>query len=38
MHDLTIGLTPLQGLTLSFTYYTTGRWKKKAVVKYEDNL
>jgi putative MATE family efflux protein len=26
------------GLILSFSYYKTGRWKKKAVVKYDDNL
>lgn len=26
------------GLSLSFLYYKTGRWKKKAVVKYEGNL
>ena len=26
------------GLILSFTYYKSGRWKKKAVVKYEENL
>ena len=25
------------GLTLSFFYYKSGRWKKKAVVKYEQN-
>jgi putative MATE family efflux protein len=28
----------LIGLILSFSYYKTGRWKKKAVVKYDDNL
>ncbi len=26
------------GLSLSFLYYKTGRWKKKAVVKYDGNL
>ena len=26
------------GLTLSFLYYKSGRWKKKAVVKYQENL
>lgn len=26
------------GLLLSFIYYKTGRWKKKAVVKYDENL
>jgi len=26
------------GLALSFIYYRTGRWKKKAVVKYDENL
>jgi putative MATE family efflux protein len=26
------------GLTLSFFYYKSGRWKKKSVVKYEQNL
>jgi putative MATE family efflux protein len=26
------------GLVLSYTYYKTGRWKKKAVVKYGENL
>jgi putative MATE family efflux protein len=26
------------GLVLSFTYYKSGRWKKKAVVKYDENL
>jgi putative MATE family efflux protein len=26
------------GLTLSFFYYKSGRWKNKAVVKYEDNV
>jgi Na+-driven multidrug efflux pump len=26
------------GLLLSFFYYKTGRWKKKAVVKYDENL
>ena len=26
----------LTGLTLSFIYYSTGRWKKKVVVKYEE--
>jgi putative MATE family efflux protein len=26
------------GLALSFIYYRTGRWKNKAVVKYEDNV
>jgi putative MATE family efflux protein len=25
------------GLALSFIYYKTGRWKKKSVVKYDDN-
>jgi putative MATE family efflux protein len=28
----------LIGLSLSFLYYKTGRWKKKAVVKYDGNL
>jgi putative MATE family efflux protein len=28
----------LIGLTLSFTYYKTGRWKRKSVVKYDENL
>ena len=28
----------LIGLILSFTYYKSGRWKKKAIVKYSDNL
>ena len=28
----------LVGLILSFSYYKTGRWKKKAVVKYDENL
>jgi putative MATE family efflux protein len=28
----------LVGLALSFLYYKSGRWKNKAVVKYEDNL
>jgi putative MATE family efflux protein len=28
----------LIGLVLSFSYYKTGRWKKKAVVKYDENL
>jgi putative MATE family efflux protein len=28
----------LVGMTLSFAYYKSGRWKKKAVVKYDDNL
>jgi putative MATE family efflux protein len=28
----------LIGLALSFFYYKSGRWKKKAVVKYEENL
>ncbi len=28
----------LIGLALSFIYYKSGRWKKKAVVKYADNL
>lgn len=28
----------LVGLILSFTYYKSGRWKKKAIVKYSDNL
>lgn len=28
----------LAGLALSFGYYKSGRWKKKAVVKYNDNL
>jgi putative MATE family efflux protein len=26
------------GLTLAFLYYKSGRWKKKSVVKYKDNL
>jgi putative MATE family efflux protein len=26
------------GLTLSFSYYKSGRWKKKTVVKYNENL
>lgn len=26
------------GLMLSFLYYKTGRWKRKAVVKYDENL
>jgi putative MATE family efflux protein len=26
------------GLTLSFSYYKSGRWKKKAVVKYQETL
>jgi putative MATE family efflux protein len=26
------------GLALSFLYYKSGRWKKKAVVKYQENL
>jgi putative MATE family efflux protein len=26
------------GLILSFSYYKSGRWKKKAVVKYEENV
>jgi len=26
------------GLSLSFLYYKTGRWKRKAVVKYDENL
>jgi putative MATE family efflux protein len=26
------------GLVLSFSYYKSGRWKKKAVVKYEENV
>jgi Na+-driven multidrug efflux pump len=26
------------GLALSFLYYKSGRWKKKAVVKYAGNL
>jgi len=26
------------GLVLSYTYYKSGRWKKKAVVKYQENL
>ena len=26
------------GLILSYTYYKTGRWKRKAVVKYQENL
>jgi len=26
------------GLSLSFIYYKSGRWKKKTVVKYQDNL
>jgi Na+-driven multidrug efflux pump len=28
----------LVGLILSFSYYKSGRWKKKAVVKYQENL
>ena len=28
----------LIGLALSYLYYKSGRWKKKAVVKYDDNL
>ena len=28
----------LIGLALSFSYYKSGRWKKKAVVKYQENL
>ncbi|MCJ7447138.1 MAG: MATE family efflux transporter [Bacteroidales bacterium] len=28
----------LVGLTLSFLYYKTGRWKTRAVVKYNENL
>jgi putative MATE family efflux protein len=28
----------LIGLILSFMYYKSGRWKKKTVVKYDDNL
>ncbi len=28
----------LIGLALSFFYYRTGRWKKKSVVKYDENL
>ena len=28
----------LIGLALSFVYYKSGRWKKKAVVKYDENL
>lgn len=28
----------LIGLILSFIYYRSGRWKKKTVVKYDDNL
>jgi len=28
----------LIGLSLSFFYYKSGRWKKQAVVKYQDNL
>ncbi len=28
----------LVGLTLSFIYYKSGRWKLKAVVKYQENL
>jgi putative MATE family efflux protein len=28
----------LIGLALSFLYYKSGRWKKKAVVKYQENL
>ncbi len=28
----------LIGLTLSYFYYKTGRWKSKAIVKYNDNL
>jgi len=28
----------LIGLALSFIYYKSGRWKKKAVVKYEENV
>jgi putative MATE family efflux protein len=26
------------GLTLSYTYYKTGRWKRKTVVKFDENL
>jgi len=26
------------GLTLSYIYYKSGRWKKKVVVKYDDNI
>jgi Na+-driven multidrug efflux pump len=26
------------GLILSFSYYKSGRWKKKTVVKYQENL
>ena len=26
------------GLALSYFYYKSGRWKKKAVVKYDENL
>jgi Na+-driven multidrug efflux pump len=26
------------GLALSFTYYKSGRWKKKTVVKYQENM
>jgi putative MATE family efflux protein len=28
----------LIGLTLSFLYYKTGRWKRKSVVKYDENI
>jgi putative MATE family efflux protein len=28
----------LIGLVFSFTYYKTGRWKRKSVVKYDENL
>ncbi len=28
----------LIGLSLAFLYYKTGRWKRKAVVKYDENL
>ncbi len=28
----------LIGLTLSYSYYKTGRWKKKSVVKYSENM
>ncbi len=28
----------LIGLALSFSYYKSGRWKTRTVVKYEENL
>jgi Na+-driven multidrug efflux pump len=28
----------LIGLVFSFSYYKTGRWKRKSVVKYDENL